>query len=873
MVMSVIALMASHQPPPSIYLSAAQESSSNASCHDVQRRVFVGPIPEKVISQTEAHIKKEDKQSIFHRTSSNQSTPEIPGIIKQNAFSFFIREGGSPEDWGEDEERNAVEEMLRRWKDSEWREIWRRREEKKAAAQRRHLSHWVGGSFEIGRFLGVNILHEMGEHRSIASGSVRVIPTSMSHETLANGSIAAGRPSTGQETFVTASSHLGPSISRVEPHESTPETVQSSYRAGSLPASSSASLLRPALERIGGDVSKTHTEVLPRPIFKQPSNAALGDTAIPTDRKGKGRLVHYADAPIQVEETPPLTEETPAPLAEDSPVPPSEVLERTGHELLQDTSAGAAVPDTTPDSPTPPSLDWGDVMMKDRMLVRTYYTKSESISPKFDEVQHRTTRNLLDADWGEYIVAWRRDRIELYCDYRFPGKEWLTGHKKLAFVIPLRSSRTQLSLYSFVDLTFCLTCQPTKPIRDDTKTRRTLGGELPTTIEVRNPRLDSRVKIDIPQADSGQVAQVFSRENTIALCANALRSVPDWKNLMERTITNSKMLQLAWRVDTKLDWIWLDDDIEGLERQWAVLCGLVMKLSSRPPALEIRVAEHCPTYINLKNGSRLHEPPAIEGYVVRIRPNSQMRQNLYIATHDGNLFVMTPNYAYPPAPPGLAQNLQDMELFAETLRKSEIQRGAMQIMYATGVNDLRTVLHVRRASHPILEPLHKEASSSQDSDIWFNIWSQPEERTIDDDHDEGGEEGLAKAEDKTRLRMRRSFELLLVSGRVVRFEVHSCRVAVEWVERLRALVLYWKQRHRIDAKEEMDIAQSARPRLTPLTRVARDDCDLPPEAPVDMSAPMPGLGSLYNWCVLEGCKSIVKGGKVYVRKGLYGQYK
>jgi len=103
--------------------------------------------------------------------------------------------------------------------------------------------------------------------------------------------------------------------------------------------------------------------------------------------------------------------------------------------------------------------------------------------------------------------------------------------------------------------------------------------------------------------------------------------------------------------------------------------------------------------------------------------------------------------------------------------------------------------------------------------------------------------------------------------------VHSCHVAVEWVERLRALVLYWKQRHRIDAKEEMDLAQSRRPRLTPLTRADQDDCEFPPEAPPDTSAPMPALGSLYSWCVLDGCKPIVKGGKVYVRKGLYGQFK
>jgi hypothetical protein len=98
-------------------------------------------------------------------------------------------------------------------------------------------------------------------------------------------------------------------------------------------------------------------------------------------------------------------------------------------------------------------------------------------------------------------------------------------------------------------------------------------------------------------------------------------------------------------------------------------------------------------------------------------------------------------------------------------------------------------------------------------------------------------------------------------------------VAVEWIERLRALVLYWKQRHRADAEQEMELAQARRPRLTPHTRVIQDECEYPPEAPPDESAPMPALISMFNWCVLDGCKPIIKGGKLYMRRGLHGQYK
>lgn len=123
------------------------------------------------------------------------------------------------------------------------------------------------------------------------------------------------------------------------------------------------------------------------------------------------------------------------------------------------------------------------------MLVRVSYIKSESLGSSFDEVQNRTTNHLQYEDWAEFMVVWRKDRLELYEDYvchlfpqirpyidhllwkqSIPGKEWLTKHKHLAFLVPLDSQDTKLSLYSFVDLTFCLTCPPT-PVHSESKAR------------------------------------------------------------------------------------------------------------------------------------------------------------------------------------------------------------------------------------------------------------------------------------------------------------------------------------------------------------------------------------------------------------------
>lgn len=104
-----------------------------------------------------------------------------------------------------------------------------------------------------------------------------------------------------------------------------------------------------------------------------------------------------------------------------------------------------------------------------------------------------------------------------------------------------------------------------------------MGGQLPNTIEVRNPRLDAKVKIDVPNAADDRIYKVFSRDNIIRLCMDSLRSVPDWKSVVERQMANGQTLQLAWRADTNLDWIWLQHDTYGDPRHWAVLCGLALK--------------------------------------------------------------------------------------------------------------------------------------------------------------------------------------------------------------------------------------------------------------------------------------------------------
>jgi hypothetical protein len=182
--------------------------------------------------------------------------------------------------------------------------------------------------------------------------------------------------------------------------------------------------------------------------------------------------------------------------------------------------------------------------------------------------------------------------------------------------------------------------------------------------------------------------------------------------------------------------------------------------------LEIRVKVHNPSKLHLNDGTRLDEPLGIEGYLDRIKPATQTKQSIYVATHDGYLFAMFPEHAYPPSPPGTSPEI----LSPDDLKEAEVSRGGKQILTAHGVLDLRNILAVRRAFHHIPRHTHEDATNDDEVGVWQEL-----DRTESDDEDRGGEEELLTAPDKPRKHMRRSFELLMVTGHVVRLEVSPSR--------------------------------------------------------------------------------------------------
>jgi hypothetical protein len=100
-----------------------------------------------------------------------------------------------------------------------------------------------------------------------------------------------------------------------------------------------------------------------------------------------------------------------------------------------------------------------------------------------------------------------------------------------------------------------------------------MDGKIPPFIEVRSPIIDTRIKIDIPErADYS----FFCHDNLIALCTRTLSTVRDWDVIIKERLAAGAHMELAWRFDTNLEWVWWLDDIRGNPRTWVVLAGLAL---------------------------------------------------------------------------------------------------------------------------------------------------------------------------------------------------------------------------------------------------------------------------------------------------------
>ena len=333
-------------------------------------RLFIGPLPERVLLNAQQSVAKHAKgpRRLFGINQSRQSpsgTDEpVEELINHYAYAFHLKLGGSEGDWNEERENKVKREMSRRWRESPWGRLWRGRRDSLNAPR----GHWVlpndAGSFQVGDFLGLDTYAEPAS--PITAGPICASPTGSEEE--AGPSTSRHPPSsltTRDDAFLSARSHV--SVLEPEPEPPLQSSLEGSpVSTDDVPAAATTSttgLLRlaapdadrpllPGRSRTRSDeVTRLKPALKARALAPAKSDGAINgfttDTRHSSDRgKGKGKAKKVF---VRLPEDP-----SPPP-----PAPPGEVLQRTGGEIhetsaaaaeeLQATTASSAAPLDVPD--------------------------------------------------------------------------------------------------------------------------------------------------------------------------------------------------------------------------------------------------------------------------------------------------------------------------------------------------------------------------------------------------------------------------------------------------------------------------------------------------------------------------------------------
>lgn len=266
-------------------------------------------------------------------------------------------------------------------------------------------------------------------------------------------------------------------------------------------------------------------------------------------------------------------------------------------------------------------------------------------------------------------------------------------------------------------------------------------------------------------------------------------------------------------------------DAAGRSRPLDSICGLIRSSQAKePPSLEVRPALHYPATVRL-DGALIEEPAAVEGFVTRIR-SGQANERVYVTSVDGFLFLVRPRDALTPRAPsapdlprGPARRLSiSMPPLAFREPSSGTKSKFGRVFSSGGPSSSQQVSQDRPSAGVRLGDTVQAHEANRLRDMLKRSFAFIDMREIsgvtalmpeDDGPDASTATDYGHGKDASRAShpgsktRRPGFEIEFSGGRRVRFETTHPEVAQEWVERLPALIKYWKKRWEVDVKVRM----------------------------------------------------------------------
>ncbi|KIW08802.1 uncharacterized protein PV09_00736 [Verruconis gallopava] len=497
----------------------------------------------------------------------------------------------------------------------------------------------------------------------------------------------------------------------------------------------------------------------------------------------------------------------------------------------------------------------GRILKMEKMLVRIDVTVEKTLPEDYDEngSQGIVTRTL--EKWREFMVVCRQSREDLEEDFVLqiwktrviPAIENKSSRKKATRELPLNRNKTRVNLYSSLDKSVVLwvpaphgtriiILRPSTTqsgIEWFTFLRSILGWHRTTQLVVNIPDMSVSLRIENPFQDledhendgshdeaatgrTGTKGQAVAQQ-IIDRCLTQLKGMPEWEAVVDSWASQHR-IGLAWKRYDRLEWIF------GVnERKMYGTIALARHMD-----LELRAKEHYPTHCRTRKGKVLTEPPGVEGFLVRLTSQKGIHQRmgklffkrLFLHTHDQFLFFTRPAAADPPPPPKMPATMDARVPTSEQISEQipliyavnpyPVDNGQITWLKAghSGTTETRC-----RHDQDALDEHRRNIHNLSESEGFINLCDVRKVRNVkrgadqddeqlnsgsDIDFDEDAEDTWEEDGTTDNIDDTRTFELALNNGLVIRLQAFDRETKKEWKKRLRALVKYWRYRHKAD---------------------------------------------------------------------------
>ena len=491
----------------------------------------------------------------------------------------------------------------------------------------------------------------------------------------------------------------------------------------------------------------------------------------------------------------------------------------------------------------------GEIVKTEKMLVRIDATVNEMEDDYDENGSLKIDARTVEA-WREFIVVCRESAderadysIQMYKSRVIPAVEQPRVKKRATHEIPLIRKSTHVNLYSSLDKTLVVwvpwkmgrriyilrTRSAANAMEWYTFIRNTLGLARNSSLEVHVPDLSITLQLENPfseleasrgaaraePGDDAALLRIMEAERAVAgiiiqRCMERLKDSAEWADVLEAWLQNERM-GLAWKRYDRLEWV------HGANEQR--MYGTIAMQKSHDLALLPKY--HYPTQSKIKNEEPLEEPAPVEGFLIRLTSQRGRMQRfgkmyfkrLYFTTHNQFLCYCRPAKAVPPPPPHVpsyqttkipstsqiidktplifainpypadkgqvewlthgspaSQRRNDQEAYKEA------ERTVNSMLQAEGYINLSHVIRIQNA-HRGSSPADPNVAQGPDVDFHQDV--------SDTRRDDGKTEQF---DDK------RTFELVLKNGLMIRLQAFDEVTKNEWMTRLNKLVRYWKLR-------------------------------------------------------------------------------